>query len=126
MRRNWIWALPLSVAATIVWLSSRSTYPLDLSLPEPLDKVAHLAAFGTLAISLDIAWRHSRPNTALALRFMVLFTIVALFGASDELHQYFVPGRSCDFFDWIADAAGGALGLTIANLPMIWRHKTEA
>ncbi len=125
MRRNWTWALPLSVAATIVWLSSRSTYPLDISLPEPLDKVAHLAAFGTLAISLDIAWRHTRPNTALVLRFMALFIIVALFGASDELHQYFVPGRSCDFFDWIADATGGALGLAIASLTMILQHKME-
>ncbi|MGB5337658.1 MAG: VanZ family protein [Gammaproteobacteria bacterium] len=29
---------------------------------------------------------------------------------SDELHQLFVPGRSADIFDVLADAVGGLLG----------------
>jgi VanZ family protein len=37
----------------------------------------------------------------------------ALYGLSDEIHQYFVPERSADPFDWMADAVGGALGAVI-------------
>ena len=33
---------------------------------------------------------------------------VAVYGASDEIHQFFVPGRYCALADWIADVAGAA------------------
>ena len=39
--------------------------------------------------------------------------MTSLYGASDEWHQYFVPGRSCEFGDWIADTAGGALAIAL-------------
>ena len=28
----------------------------------------------------------------------------------DEIHQSFIPGRSAEFLDWIADALGAAAG----------------
>ena len=34
----------------------------------------------------------------------------ALYACSDELHQYFVPGRSCRFFDVCVDSAGAFCG----------------
>ena len=33
------------------------------------------------------------------------------YGASDEWHQSFVPGRSVDVADWIADAIGVVVGV---------------
>ena len=36
--------------------------------------------------------------------------LVALYGVLDEFHQYFVPGRSVEFYDALADATGGLLG----------------
>jgi VanZ family protein len=35
------------------------------------------------------------------------------FGALDEVHQGFVPGRSQDAMDWVADAAGAALAVVL-------------
>jgi VanZ family protein len=35
---------------------------------------------------------------------------VMLYGVSDEFHQYFVPGRSVEALDVLADALGGLLG----------------
>ena len=32
------------------------------------------------------------------------------YAASDEIHQYFVPGRSSDAGDWLADALGVGAG----------------
>ena len=34
-----------------------------------------------------------------------------LYAGTDELHQYFVPGRSCEFRDICIDAAGVAAGM---------------
>lgn len=42
--------------------------------------------------------------------------IASLYGASDELHQLFVPGRLCDPADWLTDTCGAALGAAVAAL----------
>ena len=31
--------------------------------------------------------------------------IVSFYALSDEIHQYFVPGRTCDIYDWFVDIA---------------------
>ncbi len=36
-----------------------------------------------------------------------------LYGMTDELHQYFVPGRSTSATDWLADTVGTTAGATI-------------
>ena len=41
-------------------------------------------------------------------RFDVL--LATLFGVTDEIHQYFVPGRQADVFDVVADAVGALAG----------------
>lgn len=123
MRRYWIWILPLSVAATIVWLSHQTHYPLGVTLPPPFDKVAHFLAFAPLGGFLELALRRTHPDIPIKQRLLVLFVGVTLFAASDELHQYFVPGRSCDVFDWMADTVGGGMGLALAALPALRKRK---
>lgn len=110
MRTRWLWLFPLAVAATIVWLSAQSHYPGGIQLPPPLDKVAHACVFGGLAWALDLAIRRSRPDLPMYRRHLLVFGMVAVFGATDEWHQSFVPGRSCEFGDWVADAFGGDWG----------------
>jgi VanZ family protein len=34
----------------------------------------------------------------------------SVYGVIDEVHQYFVPGRDCNVWDWIADTLGAILG----------------
>ncbi|MDZ7343041.1 MAG: VanZ family protein [candidate division KSB1 bacterium] len=43
-----------------------------------------------------------------------------LFGISDEIHQYFVPGRFMDWRDAVADAVGVILG---GWLFIIWQQR---
>lgn len=38
------------------------------------------------------------------------------YAATDELHQYFVPGRSCELRDVCIDSAGALLGVLIVSL----------
>ncbi|MCA9409023.1 MAG: VanZ family protein [Candidatus Omnitrophica bacterium] len=35
------------------------------------------------------------------------------YGLSDEIHQYFVPGRTCSGIDLLADTIGGFIGAFI-------------
>lgn len=41
---------------------------------------------------------------------------LSLFGALDEWHQGFIPGRDPDSLDWIADTIGAAGGIAFASV----------
>lgn len=45
--------------------------------------------------------------------FLLPWIFAVLYAASDELHQYFVPGRSCELRDVLIDACGAAAGVVI-------------
>ena len=119
MRMRWLWLLPLAVAATILWLSAQSHYPGGIQLPPPLDKGAHATVFALLAWALDLALQRNRPDLPMYRRQLLVFLAVAIYGASDEWHQYFVPGRSCEFGDWLADVVGGGLGLLLGSVQLL-------
>ena len=42
--------------------------------------------------------------------------LASLYGATDEFHQSFVPGRDSDVLDWVADTLGAALGAASATV----------
>lgn len=52
--------------------------------------------------------------------------ICALYAASDEFHQYFVPGRSCQMTDVLIDTGGAVLGTAIFMLLAIAAAKIKA
>lgn len=45
----------------------------------------------------------------------ISFLFIALYGLSDEVHQYFVPGRSSSAFDLLVDGAGGLFAALFMN-----------
>jgi VanZ family protein len=63
------------------------------------DKVVHFAVFGLLA---TLVCRLGRGWKAAAWGFLA----AAAYGGLDEWHQSFVPERSSELADWIADAVG--------------------
>ena len=95
LRRDWIW--PVVVAATIILASSREVTAPGFTRWFPyFDKVTHFFIYGLLA-TLTLRWLGSRrwaPWLAIA--------AASLFGASDEWHQSFVPGRSCEVADYLS------------------------
>jgi VanZ family protein len=98
VRRLLAW-LPAVVWAVVIFnLSSQSRLP---GPEQPgFDKVAHFGAYallGWLAV-----WAADRSLLPLA----VGAVLGVLYGATDEIHQMYVPGRSPDVRDWFADAAG--------------------
>lgn len=71
------------------------------------DKVVHFAMYGVLAVLVGraIAMGEGR-NVWMAL------AVIALMAAGDEWHQQWIPGRSADVHDWMADVAGAIVGFT--------------
>ena len=97
---GWLW--PFAIALLIFVASSRSTLA-GPRIPDS-DKVVHFAVYGLLA---TLVCRQGRGWRAAGWTLLA----VSAYGATDEWHQSFVPGRSTDLFDWIADTAGAALAV---------------
>lgn len=72
------------------------------------DKLPHLGLYAVLGWLTARALDRPVPRwPALALAALA----IALFGAIDEWHQRFIPGRHPEGADWIADLIGASLGL---------------
>lgn len=76
-----------------------------------IDKVLHFLAYGGLAWLLIWAWR-SRWNASLGQLALGIALLLAGYGAADEITQLLV-NRSCELYDWLADLAGIAVGLSV-------------
>jgi len=74
------------------------------------DKLAHFCVFGLIATLL---FRPLRLPFGLSRRWLLAMAGTLLFGALDELLQYFNPARSFDPWDWVADVSGAALALAL-------------
>lgn len=96
-------------AGFIFYLSSIPGRELVAPFPY-FDKCVHAFVYSVLAFFTvrALACRIGRVNRTVML--MAIF-IAGLYGASDEFHQLFVPGRSPDAMDVLADLCGAALGV---------------
>lgn len=52
----------------------------------------------------------------IAQKWAVSLGICALYAAFDEIHQYFIPGRSMRFTDVLIDCSGALIGIAIVKL----------
>jgi len=103
MRRLWLLYLVL-----IFGLSSIPADPRPQGAPLFIDKVAHFVlycGFGYLFARSEDGRRGRGlwPLLGAAL-------LAATVGLADEFYQGFVPHRSREIADWLADLAGGACG----------------
>jgi VanZ family protein len=74
------------------------------------DKAAHVIAYAALGATLVRALAGGRPAAMTPHVVAAAAMLAALYGASDELHQRFVPERTPELLDLLADAAGGTAG----------------
>ena len=96
--------------AFIFYLSSRS-YDIKIDILF-FDKVIHLIEFTLLGLLLSFGYFMSLKSP-LGVKAVLTICSGILLGGLDEFHQYFVPRRSIEFFDLIADAIGILIGLSL-------------
>lgn len=74
-------------------------------------KTAHFTAYAALGFCVSASVGRRKvlsPGSLLTLG------ICFLYACSDELHQYFVPGRACMFTDVLIDTAGALTGMLLS------------
>lgn len=107
-----LWGPPVLYAAVIFWLSNRPVIDEVALLPLWLqfDKVQHGLAYAGLSALCLRALSGARWAGVTLRRVGRAIAICVLYGVSDEWHQSFVPERSADVADLLADAAGATVG----------------
>jgi VanZ family protein len=83
---------------------------------------AHIAAYAGLgALTARATAGGLRDASWRAVSIAIL--ISSLYGVSDEYHQMFVPGRSFDVLDMLADAIGSVAGASAVGAWSIIRNE---
>ena len=72
------------------------------------DKIKHVAAYAVLGW---LVWRALGDRYSRGARSLLVLAISVAYGISDEIHQKFVPNRTCDICDLAADALGVCIAL---------------
>lgn len=103
------------VSQVFQWLKALQGQVLgpDVDAVNPAAHFCEYAVFGAL---LANAWRRLGGRTGAAAPWLAVVPAVvcaSLYGVTDELHQYFVPGRACDPVDWLVDTSGATLGAVL-------------
>jgi VanZ family protein len=104
--------MPLLWMAVIFVLSHQPTLPY----PDDVDAMivstlGHVTVYAVLAGLLW--WALGAFSVPAGWRYVLPVAISALYGISDEWHQSYVPGRSPDARDVVADTVGAVLAMLV-------------
>jgi VanZ family protein len=103
------------LAAGIWYLSSQSVLPK----PEGLlgfDKFQHCLAYFSLAAAIALWFSRKKwqgPGFGVP---ALTAALGSAYGIIDEIHQRFVPGRTCDIRDWLFDTLGALVAVAALKL----------
>lgn len=100
------WAPVAAYMGIIFALSARTRLPMEEFIALN-DKALHAVEYAGLSLLAFRAFYHASPARGRTRRAALLGAcLAALYALTDEWHQSFVPGRSLDPADLVADVAG--------------------
>jgi VanZ family protein len=104
----WLWAPVITYLVAIFVVSSMPQPP---EMPGGVgDKSLHGLAYAVLGVLLVRALSGGDWARVTGRVVFVAIVLATAYGITDELHQAFVPGRSPDPRDVVADAVGATIG----------------
>jgi len=111
---RWRWLVPALAYAGFIFVVSHLSNPFPFTPTGLLawDKLLHLCEYTALGALL--AWGLARAGASLATGGVWAAVLGSAYGLTDEIHQAFVPNRTADPGDWLADTAGALLGALLA------------
>lgn len=102
----------MSISFTSILFSSDLDFALLINFL--VRKFAHLIEYAALAVPVYLFVESFKISESLCCIYSVLFT--AFYAVSDEIHQYFVEGRSCQIDDIFLDSFGGLISVILIHL----------
>jgi hypothetical protein len=110
----WLWG-PVLLQMAIIFAAS--SIPNLGELPGGIsDKTGHSIGYALLGGLFLRAFARGRLRDVTWRRALAAIALAILYGISDEFHQVFVPGRSADRYDVLADSLGATLGVAVGWL----------
>jgi len=90
--------------------------PVVSSIPN-FDKLVHAVLYSVEGFLLyhAIRWKGSGARGFSWRRALIVGLVMAAWGSLDEIHQLWIPGRSCEVSDAVTDAVAGFLGGAAAS-----------
>lgn len=76
-------------------------------------KTGHFLEYLVLGVVLCLTARSFGKTRSVSL--WIPWAVGTAFAVTDEIHQYFVPGRSCELRDVVIDGCGVAVGVLIVR-----------
>lgn len=95
--------------------TDRQIDALAVQLDMFVRKGAHFSIYAVLGLFACLLFGEYKFETN-AKYFIFPIALCMLYAVTDEVHQYFVPGRACRLFDVFIDTCGGAVGTAAINL----------
>lgn len=105
-RLVWLWGPVAAGMAVIFVLSGMSAPPNPVAVG---DKTEHLVGYAVLAAVTARATAGGTLGGVTGGAAAAAWAIATVYGVTDEYHQSFVPGRTPDVADVLADTTGAAL-----------------
>jgi VanZ family protein len=114
-----LWLPVVVYMAAIFYLSSLQHPPVPADIP---DVRLHAVAYFGLMVVVARAIAQGTWARVTGVRLGLAWLITVLYGASDEWHQMYVPTRTAELHDLIADAIGAfAAGISLKAWVIIRR-----
>ncbi|MDI6848585.1 MAG: VanZ family protein [Candidatus Saccharicenans sp.] len=112
--KRWLYFAPALLYCGLIFFLSGQGLKLRFGLVF-WDKGAHLLEFAGLGFLLALGFFNNLPGLSFLSAYLTFMAGISV-GLLDELHQSFVPGRQCDWKDWVADVIGVLGGLLAYRL----------
>lgn len=103
--------MPVLVYCFLIFIQSSKPAPEQLPVFPFSDKVIHFLLYTPLGVLFCRAFGTLKSRTWVTIILSVSASI--LYGASDEIHQVFVPSRTAELSDLLADALGSLFGVIL-------------
>lgn len=117
------WLLVIACMGVIFWLSSRTAEESDAQSSAIVELITRLFGDGAVTSFIVRKSAHFLEFTGLCLLFNIALhqtkkkplpilsiALTSAYAITDEVHQLFIEGRSCQFSDWLIDSCGAILG----------------
>jgi VanZ family protein len=95
------------------WLDPHLSWKAINAIQTVIRKLGHVTEYAILAALLWRAVRGAHWQVKISLLFIAVWIACAIFAATDEFHQSFVPSRTASPRDVMIDICGAFIGLAI-------------
>ncbi len=100
--------IPALLYFGLIWYMSSRHVGVDIT---KFDKLFHVVEYAVMGFLLSFGFELNSINVIKRGKYCLLIAVLA--GATDEIHQCFVPWRCGDWWDLFADTIGCIIGIAL-------------